>query len=78
MKIENQIDKYFIDCLNIDTEKDYKVVYKKGKDLIVSKRIDLIAKILYLNSILNKLDTNYFESFKWRYLKDIHYITIIQ
>ncbi len=62
MKIENQIDKYFIDGFKIDTEKDYKVIYKNGKDLIVSKRIDLVAKILYINSILKKLDTDYFES----------------
>ena len=61
MKINNVVEKQFIDTLNIDVSKDYKVFYENGKELLVSSRIDIIPKLCYLESVINNYKTSFFE-----------------
>ena len=61
MKINSVIEKQFIENLNIDTTKDYKVFYESGKNLLVSSRIDIIPKLCYLESKINDYKTDFFE-----------------
>jgi len=48
MDIVGVLDKYFYERKNIDVSKDYPVEYVEAKELIVATRIDLVAKIKYV------------------------------
>lgn len=59
--IRNKIDNYIIDSYKLDTSKKYNIEYISARELVVPERIDLIAKIKYVESYDKKLDTEYFK-----------------
>ena len=61
MKINGKIDNYFIKNLNLDLNKDYKITNIESKKLLVSERIDLIAKIKYIEYLEKKINSSYFK-----------------
>lgn len=61
MKIKGLIDPIFIKDLNINENKDYEKKYLNWNELICIDRIDVIAKILYLKSIIYNYHTLFFE-----------------
>ncbi len=60
MNIDDKIDSFFKEMYKLDKEKFIKEKEISARDLIVSERIDLVAKIKYIESIENKYNTNFF------------------
>lgn len=60
MKINGKIEKYFIDNFKLDIENDYQVKRISPSELFVSNRIDLVAKIKYIESLDLKYSTDFF------------------
>ena len=61
MKTIDKIDKYFANVIGLD--KNTEIVQKRinAKDLIVSNRIDLIAKLKYIESIDKNINTSFYK-----------------
>lgn len=59
MKKLDKIENYFIDEFHLDKNFDYPIKDISAKDLITSNRIDLIAKIKLIDSIVNGYDSNF-------------------
>lgn len=60
MKIKGKISKLIAENFSINLDKDYKVNFVEAKKLIVSERIDLIAKYQYVEALDKKLDADFF------------------
>lgn len=61
MKINGKLDSYFVKKLNIDTNKDYKIKNIESRKLLVPERIDLVAKIKYVESLDKNIKSQYFK-----------------
>lgn len=61
INIKGKIDNYIVTSFNIDLTKKYDVEYIKARDLVTANRIDLIAKIKYIEAIDKGYNTNFFE-----------------
>lgn len=72
MKLENLLSKYFCDTYNIDINKEFKYDEIDANNLIVSDRLDLIAKIKYLEYKNNNYDMSFI---KHVYEKQLEAIT---
>ena len=60
MKYKDAISQYLLDSYRIDGNKDIVVKNIDAKELILSDRIDLIAKMQYLDSLEKHMDTKFF------------------
>ena len=60
MKIDNKIEKYFIDSYDIDINKEYDIILKDPNDILNINRIDLIPKILLLKAKNENINSKYF------------------
>ena len=58
----DKIDKFLAKRLNLSKENNYPEKIVDPNELIVSKRIDLVAKLKYIESYEKKYDTSFFES----------------
>ena len=58
----DKIDKFLAKRLKLSKEKEYSEKIVNPNELIVSKRIDLIAKLKYIDSYEKKYDTSFFET----------------
>ena len=61
MKTINKIDKYFANVIGIDNNTKLVEEEINAKDLIVSNRIDLIAKLKYIESIDKNINTSFYK-----------------
>lgn len=60
LNINGKIDSYIANAYNIDLTKDYDIEYINARDLITSDRIDLVAKLKYIESVEKRYDTDFF------------------
>jgi len=71
MELQSVLTKYFCDTHNINLNTNYKIEWIKAKELIVPERIDLIAKIKYIenrdrglsSSFINEMYDRHIEAF---------------
>lgn len=61
VSIKGKIDNYIATSFNIDLTQKYKVEYINARELITADRIDLVAKIKYIEAIDKGYKTDFFE-----------------
>ena len=50
MKIRHELTPYFCETYGIDRDKDYPVEWVDSRTLLVSERLDLVAKLKYIEA----------------------------
>ena len=64
----NKLTKYFIESNKIDENTEYEIMEMDAKELLVSNRIDLIAKLKYIENKEKRLNNEFLVELYKRHL----------
>ena len=65
----NKLTKYFIESNKIDENTEYEIMEMDAKELLVSNRIDLIAKLKYIENKEKRLNNEFLVELYKRHLE---------